>query len=185
MRKFWVDLVPRRSTIDGRYRTLFGCIHALMSHQLRGLIQRSVDHLFRTLRVYAAGNWMRTGYDADSELLKRRPFITLNVSVVGKHCDVPPADRSVTAAAAAPTLYRVEDDDPNIVSMESPPTETKCSFGADFVLRNSGKMFVEPYLETLPDLFVGFFVKLIKVGNNVPRMEYYMTKGAYCVLGFW
>lgn len=50
---------------------------------------------------------------------------------------------------------------------------------SQFTLKNSGKMLAEPMLETLPDLFVSYFVKLIKVGNNVPRMEYYMTAGMY------
>lgn len=48
---------------------------------------------------------------------------------------------------------------------------------SSFALKNSGKILAEPMLETLPDLFVSYFVKIIKVGNNVPRMEYYMTAG--------
>lgn len=47
---------------------------------------------------------------------------------------------------------------------------------SSFVLKYGGKMFAEPYLETLPDLFVSYFVKILKVGYNIPRLEYYMTK---------
>lgn len=52
MRSFWVDLVPRYSTSGGRGITFFNCIHALMSYQLRGLIQRSIQHFYNTIKVY-------------------------------------------------------------------------------------------------------------------------------------
>lgn len=52
MRKFWEDLVPRFSSSPGLGETFFKCIHALMSCQLRGLIQRSINHLFNTIKVY-------------------------------------------------------------------------------------------------------------------------------------
>lgn len=115
---------------------------------------------------------MRTGYDAEHPLIKRTSFITLNCSVVGKHCE--PLDELYDKSASM--LYQVLEDDPNVLSMESPLEETRLSHPAAFVLQHSGKMFVEPYLETLPDLFVSYFVKIIKVGNQVPRMEYYMTR---------
>lgn len=56
---------------------------------------------------------------------------------------------------------------------------------ASFVLKNSGKILAEPMLESLPNLFVSYFVKLIKVGINVPRMEYFMTAGEYIMCVFW
>lgn len=52
MRKFWTNLVPRNSRFGGRCVTLFQCVHALMSQQLRGLIRRSIDHLYNTIEVY-------------------------------------------------------------------------------------------------------------------------------------
>lgn len=52
MRKFWEDLVPMNSAYGGRVIILFNCIHALMSHQLQGLIKRSLDHLLKTIDVY-------------------------------------------------------------------------------------------------------------------------------------
>lgn len=118
------------------------------------------------------GNFMRNGYNPDHPLIKRTPFITMNVSVVGKHCDTLDEMYDKTASM----LYSVDENDPSVLSMESPLDDTKISHPAAFVLQNSGKMFIEPYLETLPDLFVSYFVKLMKVGNNIPRMEYYMTK---------
>lgn len=123
---------------------------------------------------------MRTGYHLGHPLVKRTPFITLNVTVVGKHCD--PLDEPYDRNASM--LYQVDEDDPNVLSMESPLGDTHITRPAEFVLQHSGKMTVEPYLETLPDLFVSYFVKLIKVGNNVPRMEYYMTKSRFGLLWF-
>lgn len=61
-----------------------------------------------------------------------------------------------------------------------------------FVMKNNGKMyigdeaeslnavqkmFVDPFLENLPNLFVSYFVKILKVGYKIPRLEYYMTNG--------
>lgn len=48
-----------------------------------------------------------------------------------------------------------------------------------FVMKNNGKMFVDPFLENLPNLFVSYFVKILKVGYKIPRLEYYMTNGIY------
>lgn len=56
---YWRDLVLRNSRDGGRGATLFRCIHALMSLQVRGMIQRSIAHLLAVLdghRVRANGN---------------------------------------------------------------------------------------------------------------------------------
>lgn len=53
---------------------------------------------------------------------------------------------------------------------------------SSFALEYGGKMFAEPYLETLPDLFVSYVVKILKVGFKIPRIEYYMTKSMYKIL---
>lgn len=53
------------------------------------------------------------------------------------------------------------------------------SLSSDFVLKYCGKIYVEPYLEKLPDLFVSYFVKILKVGYNIPRLEYYMTNSEF------
>lgn len=49
---YWKDLVPMKSKDGGRGAILFRCIHALMSRQVRGLIERSLEHLYKTLDVY-------------------------------------------------------------------------------------------------------------------------------------
>lgn len=49
---YWKDLVPLKSKDGGRGAILFRCIHALMSLQVRGMIKRSLDHLYQTLDVY-------------------------------------------------------------------------------------------------------------------------------------
>lgn len=50
---------------------------------------------------------------------------------------------------------------------------------SDFVLKESGKMFLEPYMEQLPNLFVSYFKNILKVGYEIPRLEYYMSHGEY------
>lgn len=52
MRKFWQDLVPRNSSYGGRATILFNCIHSLMSRQIMGLIDRSLQYLLKTINVY-------------------------------------------------------------------------------------------------------------------------------------
>lgn len=59
---------------------------------------------------------MRQGYDVDHPLIKRRPFMTMYVSVVGKYCDPLPNvyDKHVVM------LYEPDPKDPNLLSMHSP-----------------------------------------------------------------
>lgn len=55
-------------------------------------------------------------YDINHQLVRRRPFMTLNISVVGKfHENIEELYDKNTAIA-----YQVEEDDPNILSMNSP-----------------------------------------------------------------
>lgn len=56
---------------------------------------------------------------------------------------------------------------------------TVMSQSSSFVLEYGGKMFADPYLETLPDLFVSYIVKILKVGYHIPRIEFYMTKSLF------
>lgn len=48
-----------------------------------------------------------------------------------------------------------------------------------FVLSESGKLLVKPYVEQLPDLFVSYFKEILKVGYKIPRLEYYMSQRKY------
>lgn len=48
---------------------------------------------------------------------------------------------------------------------------------SDFVLKKSGKLLVEPYIEELPELFVSYFKGILRVGYEIPRLEYYMSQG--------
>lgn len=56
MKHYWSDLVPKNTTYIGRGEILFNCIHALMSHQLHGLILRSLQHLYETINRYKVNN---------------------------------------------------------------------------------------------------------------------------------
>lgn len=49
-----------------------------------------------------------------------------------------------------------------------------------FVLDESGKLLVEPYIEELPELFVGYVKRILQVGYEIPRLEYYMSQGKDC-----
>lgn len=46
-----------------------------------------------------------------------------------------------------------------------------------FVLRECGKLLIEPYIEELPELFVSYFKGILRVGYEIPRLEYYMSQG--------
>lgn len=46
-----------------------------------------------------------------------------------------------------------------------------------FVLDESGKLQIEPYMEELADLFVSYFKAILMVGYEIPRLEYYMSQG--------
>jgi dynein heavy chain len=171
MQDYWRDLVPKNSPYGGRVQLLFNSIHALLSLQLQGLIKRSLDHLAETVEVYKSGNLQHV-YNPKSSKLKRRPFMTLIVSVVGKH-----EEEGDELSERDSALYQIDEDDPNILSMElksdKPILEER---SASFIMSNSGKMIIEPYMEELPDLFKSYFVKILKVGYKIPRLEYYMTQ---------
>uniref|UniRef100_A0A1B0EXW2 AAA+ ATPase domain-containing protein n=1 Tax=Lutzomyia longipalpis TaxID=7200 RepID=A0A1B0EXW2_LUTLO len=166
MRKFWIDLVAFHSRHGGRATIMFRAIHALMSYQLQKLIKKSVDHLMETIQTYSGGNVEDSGVK-----LTRQPLMTLNVSVVGKYSGE--LDQNTNEESI---LYNVEIDDPHILdtSPEQPATPTLTT--VSFIIRHSGKIFVDPYMEELPDIFVNYFVKILKVGYNIPRMEYFMSQ---------
>lgn len=48
---------------------------------------------------------------------------------------------------------------------------------SSFVLHESGKLLVKPYIEELPELFVSYFKEILRVGYQIPRLEYYMSNG--------
>lgn len=47
------------------------------------------------------------------------------------------------------------------------------------MLQESGKLLVKPYIEELPELFVSYFKEILRVGYNIPRLEYYMSHGKH------
>lgn len=40
-------------------------------------------------------------------------------------------------------------------------------------------MFVYPYMRELPDIFIEFFKSILKVGYEIPRLEYVMSQSEY------
>lgn len=57
-----------------------------------------------------------TEYDLNHPNIKRRPFMTLNISVVGKFYE----NLEDLYDKNTCILYRVEEDDPNLITMNSP-----------------------------------------------------------------
>ncbi|XP_062562978.1 dynein axonemal heavy chain 3 isoform X3 [Armigeres subalbatus] len=172
MRKYWKDLVPRNSTHGGRGTIFFNCIHALTSYHLQGLIKKSLDHLVEALEAYRGGD---APSGTQSGKLKMKPFMTLNVSVVGK----PDTEIEKNTEKSDLSLYEADDDDPSLLTSEStddPMTTAVEERRTSFIMRSSGKIIIYPYMEELPDLFKSYFVKILKVGYKIPRLEYYLTQ---------
>lgn len=51
-----------------------------------------------------------------------------------------------------------------------------------YIMKNSGKMIIDPFMEDLPELFRSYFVSILKVGYKIPRLEYYLTQGIFVIL---
>jgi dynein heavy chain len=69
------------------------------------MIKKSLDHLTEALEMYRGG-------DEDSMTkLKMKPFMTLNVSVVGQH------DLEIESTSERSDIYEIEEDDPDILAM--------------------------------------------------------------------
>ncbi|XP_035775701.1 dynein heavy chain 3, axonemal-like [Anopheles albimanus] len=170
MRKYWKDLVPRNSTHGGRGTIFFNCIHALTSYHLQELIKKSLDHLVEALEVYREGDIS----PGDEPKVKKKPFMTLTVSVVGQHH----TEIEKTTEKSDLSLYQVDDDDPSILASESDdfPLTNGDERRTSFIVESSGKIIIYPYMEELPDLFKSYFVKILKVGYKIPRLEYYLTQ---------
>ncbi|XP_059216601.1 dynein axonemal heavy chain 3 isoform X2 [Stomoxys calcitrans] len=180
MRKTWKDLIPMRGSHGGRATVLFRCVHALMSHHLEGLITRSLTYLYKTLCDYMAGNDIEK-YNVFDAKLKRRPLMTLIVSVIGAHfdnperVDFPPKHKT-------PQIYEEEEGDASpfpgqssVTAMKQPPA-VDVDYVADFLSKHWGKFHAFPYIRSLPQLFIDIFKRILKVGYELPRLEYVMSR---------
>ncbi|XP_075164298.1 dynein heavy chain 3, axonemal [Haematobia irritans] len=179
MRKTWKDLIPMRGRNGGRAAILFRCVHALMSHHLEGLISRSITYLYKTLCEYMDGNDIKK-YNLFDKKLKRRPLMTLIVSVIGTHFDEPERV-DFPPKHKTPKIYEEEEGDANpfysrmnVADFEQPPIEVDNV--ADFLVKNWGKFHAFPYIGSLPDLFIDIFKSILKVGYKLPRLEYVMSR---------
>ncbi|XP_037881601.1 dynein heavy chain 3, axonemal [Glossina fuscipes] len=178
MRKTWKDLIPMTGAYGGRAGVLFRCVHALMSHHLESLITRSLEYLYRTLCAYTDGNTIEK-YNVFDPKLKRRPLMTLIVSVVGAHFDNP-TNADWSREHKIPGIYREDEDD------ASPFYKRSSTFAAlgieqpepiiEFLQFNWGKLHIFPYVDDLPELFIDLFKMILRVGYNIPRLEFIMSK---------
>ncbi|XP_050560797.1 dynein axonemal heavy chain 3 isoform X1 [Spodoptera frugiperda] len=78
MRHHWSGYVAKkRNESTSRVESFFRCIRALMSHQIRGLVERSVAHFAQHLCAYSEGNAFEGPY-RDYMFIKR-PIIRVKV----------------------------------------------------------------------------------------------------------
>lgn len=169
MRPVWEDLIARKSRHGGRAAILFNAIHSLMSLQLQRLIKRSVDHLYGTLQKYSNGN-LEHALGPENAHSERHPFMTLKVSVVGKSCG-----EEVLTFPEDSVLNTVLSEDPKLQKKSVDFPQPAALPRVCFIIEYNGKLLVEPYIGQLPDIFVNYFKSILRVGHDIPRMEYFMS----------
>lgn len=183
MQSHWRDLVLGNNAKCGRGQYFFNCIHALMSQQLTQLIRRSVTEFHEILLSYTDGNCQM-----DKIQLKRKPFMTISVSVVGK--SYASFDHGLDRLDSK--LYVVDKDDPMLRIDECYPSSVKSDENerekgkaeAKFILDNSGKMYIDPYMNDLEEQFMDYFKQILRVGYKIPRIEYFMSHGNFLLSKF-
>ncbi|XP_055373574.1 dynein axonemal heavy chain 3 [Condylostylus longicornis] len=171
MKKTWKEYIPMNSKYGGRAAIFFNCIHALMSLQLQGLIKRNLDQFYNVLKVYKDGNLMDK-YDFMNPKLIRNPLMTIVVSIVGRHFI-----KTDDLEESTSEIYKFDADDPKLFDSglnEKEPVTME--FSTEFIMKNSGKMFVYPYMCELPKFFVNIFRSILRVGYYVPRLEFLMSQ---------
>lgn len=169
MREFWRDLVVPNSAYGGRAAILFKAIHALMSLQLQRLIKKSVDHLLKTLLMYSDGNHAHA-LDPENAHSKRHPFMTLKVSVVGKS-----TGEDELKFAEDSIMNQQIPEDPKLQLKQTDFPQPAALPKVSFIIKNNGKLLMTPYIEQLPEIFVDYFKCILRVGHEIPRMEYFMS----------
>ncbi|KAH8333343.1 hypothetical protein KR067_000852, partial [Drosophila pandora] len=186
MRGTWKDMVPMSGKYGGRAAVLFRCIHSAMSRHLNSLISKSINYLFKVLCAFKEGNRIDTYSMYDSKL-KRIPLVTLIASVVGAHFDHEPIDMGPGVRSATNIYVYDEDDaDPFQQPQASMLVETAPEIDdvAQFELDHSHKLYIYPYMQELPRLFVDHFKSILAVGYDIPRLEYVMSGGEPETHGF-
>lgn len=182
-----MDLIPiNNSDYGGRSLILFRCIHALMSHQLRDLIARTIKHLLNIFNCYKNGNEFLQ-YEIHNPKLQQQPLITLSVTVVGAYFD-----HKVIKD------WKIEDDLRNELYLDRKednitPFESNEQSAGDFnatnknpsriyiqsILKDWHKFYIFPLLHEIPEYFVEIFKMILRIGYKIPCLEYVMTKGTF------
>lgn len=125
--------------------------------------------MFETLCAYNEGNEAHA-IDPDNADSRRHPFMTLIVSVVGK--SLGDVDVSFDEDSA---LTQVQPDDPSILTRSADMPQPAVLPSVAFIIEHNGMLLVDPYIEELPEIFVNYFKKILQVGHEIPRMEYFMS----------
>lgn len=191
-------MVPMSGKYGGRAAVLFRCIHSAMSRHLNSLISKSINYMFKILCAFKEGNRIDTYSMYDSKL-KRNPLVTLIASVVGAHFDHEPIDMG-PGVRSATNIYVFDEDDADpfqqpqgtvlvetvsvllkeqnlytflLLISQAPEIDDV----AQFELDHSHKLYIYPYMQELPRLFVDHFKSILAVGYDIPRLEYVMSGG--------
>ncbi|EDV95581.1 GH15699 [Drosophila grimshawi] len=180
MRNSWKDLVPMTGKYGGRAQTLFQCVHALMSRHLESLINKSLAYLFKVLCGYKYGNNVDQ-YSMYDPKLRRRPLMTLTVSVVGAHFDNEHIDFGPGIREDENIyVFDADDADPFLVPGQTNlllDTQVDMDDVVSFELDNACKLYIYPYMVELPALIRDLFKSMLAVGYDIPRLEYIMSGG--------
>ncbi|XP_062127566.1 dynein axonemal heavy chain 3 [Drosophila sulfurigaster albostrigata] len=179
MRNSWKDLVPMSGKYGGRADTLFKCVHALMSRHLDSLINKSLAYLFKVLCGFKNGNEIES-YSMHDPKLRRRPLMALTVSVVGAHFDNETIDFG-PGVRTEDNIYEFDADDAD--PFQAPvPTQNMLEWlvpdvddVAAFEMENSYKLYIYPYMSELPGIIRDLFKHILRVGYDIPRLEYIMS----------
>lgn len=170
MQPVWRNLIARKSSHGGRATFLFNAIHALMSLQVQGLIKKSVEQFYNTLQLYSNGN-QEHALNPENAHSSRQPIMTLRVSVVGKT-----HSSQAMEFKEESVLNENLSEDPNIRVKKIDFPQPAALPRVEYTIEHHGKLRVEPYIELLPEIFVNYFKNILRVGSEIPRMEFFMSR---------
>lgn len=142
---------------------LYRCLHSLMSRQVQDMIQRSLTALLDLIR---AQPWHR---EAVSPAIN-----SIRICCVGKFGTDLTHDDSINHH-----IYIENEQDPHLlkeVNGHRIIIDVESGKYAEFIINCSGRFYSEPVICDLPDLVVQCFHKILWVGENIPRLEYFVSR---------
>lgn len=154
------QLISKRKLCANFYSSLY----ALMSHLVENLIYRSIVTLFDLIR---APTWSPTSIPNSIKSIKIKCVGMFHSCDEGNEDDI------------NNQLYNECENDPNISDSvtECPRLlDANSELRSEFVLNNSGKLYTEPNVDDVPESILNCFHRILNVGVNIPRMEYFLSQ---------